>query len=44
MPQIKKLKEGRLIEQDDRNTYKLSEIGEIVVEKMEAFMNYRKGL
>jgi len=39
MPQIKKLKEGRLIEQDDRNTYKLSEIGEIVVEKMEPLLN-----
>ncbi|MDW5549008.1 winged helix-turn-helix domain-containing protein [Methanosarcina sp.] len=39
MPQIKKLKEGRLIVQDDRNTYKLSEIGEIVVEKMEPLLN-----
>ncbi len=39
MPQIKKLKEGRLILQDDRNTYKLSEMGEIVVEKMEPLLN-----
>ncbi|MGB9939942.1 helix-turn-helix transcriptional regulator [Methanosarcina sp.] len=39
MPQIKKLKEGRLIVQDDRNTYKLSEMGEIVVEKMEPLLN-----
>ncbi|HEY3362206.1 MAG TPA: winged helix-turn-helix domain-containing protein [Methanosarcina sp.] len=39
MPQIKKLKEGRLIVQDDRSTYKLSEIGEIVVEKMEPLLN-----
>ncbi|HET8689052.1 MAG TPA: winged helix-turn-helix domain-containing protein [Methanosarcina sp.] len=39
MPQIKKLKEGRLIVQDDRNTYRLSEMGEIVVEKMEPLLN-----
>lgn len=39
MPQIKKLKEGRLIVQDDRNTYKLSDMGEIVVEKMEPLLN-----
>jgi len=39
MPQIKKLKEGRLIVQDDRSTYMLSEIGEIVVEKMEPLLN-----
>jgi predicted transcriptional regulator len=34
MPQIKKLKEGHLIVQDKRNTYMLSDMGEIVVEKM----------
>lgn len=39
MPQIKKLKDGRLIVQDDRNIYKLSEIGEVVVEKMEPLLN-----
>ncbi|WP_292380440.1 helix-turn-helix transcriptional regulator [Methanosarcina sp. UBA289] len=39
MPQIKKLKEGRLIVQDDRNTYRLSEMGEIVVEKMEPLLD-----
>ncbi len=39
MPQIKKLKEGRLIVQDDRNTYRLSGMGEIVVEKMEPLLN-----
>lgn len=39
MPQIKKLKEGRLIVQDERNTYRLSEMGEIVVEKMEPLLN-----
>lgn len=39
MPQIKKLKEGRLIVQDDKNTYKLSEMGEIVVEKMEPLLD-----
>ncbi|RXA18253.1 winged helix-turn-helix domain-containing protein [Methanosarcina sp. MSH10X1] len=39
MPQIKKLKEGRLIIQDERNTYRLSEMGEIVVEKMEPLLN-----
>jgi predicted transcriptional regulator len=39
MPQIKKLKEGRLIVLDDRNTYRLSEMGEIVVEKMEPLLN-----
>ena len=38
MPQIKKLKEGRLIVQD-KNTYRLSEMGEIVVEKMEPLLN-----
>lgn len=39
MPQIKKLKEGHLIVQDDRNTYRLSEMGEIVVEKMGPLLN-----
>jgi predicted transcriptional regulator len=39
MPQIKKLKEGRLIVQDERNTYRLSDMGEIVVEKMEPLLN-----
>lgn len=39
MPQIKKLKEGRLIVQDDRSTYRLSEMGEIVIEKMEPLLN-----
>lgn len=39
MPQIKKLKEGHLIVQDEKNTYKLSEMGEIVVEKMEPLLN-----
>jgi predicted transcriptional regulator len=39
MPQIKKLKEGHLIVQDERSTYKLSEMGEIVVEKMEPLLN-----
>ncbi|WP_292376519.1 helix-turn-helix transcriptional regulator [Methanosarcina sp. UBA411] len=39
MPQIKKLKEGRLIVQDDRNTYRLSGMGEIVVEKMGPLLN-----
>jgi len=34
MPQIKKLKEGRLIVQDENNVYRLSDMGEIVVEKM----------
>jgi predicted transcriptional regulator len=39
MPQIKKLKEGHLIVQDDRNNYKLSDMGEVVVEKMEPLLN-----
>lgn len=39
MPQIKKLKEGRLIIQDKKNTYRLSDMGEIVVEKMEPLLN-----
>ena len=34
MPQIKKLKDGHLIVQDNRNIYQLSGMGEIVVEKM----------
>jgi predicted transcriptional regulator len=39
MPQIKKIKEGRLIVQDERNTYRLSDMGEIVVEKMEPLLD-----
>jgi predicted transcriptional regulator len=39
MPQIKKLKEGRLIVQDEKNTYRLSDMGEIVVEKMEPLLD-----
>ncbi|MDD3245283.1 MAG: winged helix-turn-helix domain-containing protein [Methanosarcina sp.] len=39
MPQIKKLKEGRLIVQDERNVYRLSDMGEIVVEKMEPLLD-----
>lgn len=38
MPQIKKLKEGRLIIQDG-DYYKLTDMGEIVVEKMEPLLN-----
>jgi predicted transcriptional regulator len=39
MPQIKKLKEGHLIEQDEKSAYRLSEMGEIIVEKMEPLLN-----
>ena len=39
MPQIKKLKDGHLIVQDKRNIYKLSGMGEIVVEKMEPLLD-----
>ena len=39
MPQIKKLKDGHLIIQDNRNVYKLSGIGEIVVEKMGSLLD-----
>jgi predicted transcriptional regulator len=39
MPQIKKLKEGRLIVQDEKNSYRLSDMGEIVVEKMEPLLD-----
>jgi len=39
MPQIKKLKEGHLIVQDDNNEYRLSDMGEIVVEKMEPLLD-----
>jgi len=39
MPQIKKLKEGRLIVQDEKSTYRLSDMGEIVVEKMEPLLD-----
>lgn len=38
MPQIKKLKEGNLINQES-DLYRLSEMGEIVVEKMEPLLN-----
>jgi predicted transcriptional regulator len=38
MPQIKKLKEGHLITQEN-DRYQLSEMGEIVVEKMEPLLN-----
>lgn len=39
MPQIKKLKEGRLIVQDEKSAYRLSDMGEIVVEKMEPLLD-----
>lgn len=39
MPQIKKLKDGHLIIQDERNTYRLSDMGEIIVEKMGPLLN-----
>ncbi len=38
MPQIKKLKEGHMITQES-DRYQLSEMGEIVVEKMEPLLN-----
>lgn len=38
MPQIKKLKEGRLIIQEG-DAYRLTDMGEIVVEKMEPLLN-----
>lgn len=38
MPQIKKLKEGRLIIQEEE-VYRLTDMGEIVVEKMEPLLN-----
>ncbi|MCQ1536995.1 winged helix-turn-helix domain-containing protein [Methanosarcina sp. KYL-1] len=39
MPQIKKLKEGNLILQGEDSKYRLSEMGEIVVEKMGPLLN-----
>lgn len=39
MPQIKKLKEGALILLGEDSKYRLSEIGEILVEKMEPLLN-----
>jgi len=39
MPQIKKLKDGHLIVQDKRNVYKLSGMGEILIEKMEPLLD-----